>query len=183
MRIVDLSINKRLWPAILLPLVSAIGLALLQIWTSFTSYRDMERVVRVSDQIQTISGIVHALQTERGQSAGYLGARNSSAEGLQKARTAADAALRAVPDLASALTDLGDEELLRQMTIVADEVTDLPATRRGVEARSLSARQSFEAYTGLIAHFTRLASDLSLQGIGSQIGAEKISAQLLMQTK
>lgn len=184
MRIVDFSISKRLWLAIMLPLIAALSLASIETWNSWASFKQMTSIVRLSDKVATIGQIVHSLQAERGQSAGYLGAKGKAEPGpLHKARTFADEALAGMSVLTGDLAELGGNELATRVVSIERAVADLPATRRAVDSLSVTSKQSFDFYTNLIRDLSGLASDLSMQSAGSRIAAEMIAYNLLMQAK
>ncbi len=184
MGIIDFSINKRLWLAIMLPLIAALTLASMEIWSSWASFRQMETIVRVSENVTTIGRMIHALQGERGQSAGYIGAKGSPDRGpLQTARQATDQALANLPELAAAVADFGNGELDKKWVSAQRSLDGLSAARRSIDSLSFTGIQSFDTYTGLIGELSALASELSLQAVGSRIAAEMIAYNLLMQAK
>ncbi|MUO85307.1 methyl-accepting chemotaxis protein [Agrobacterium vitis] len=184
MRITNFSINKRLWLAIIVPLVAALTLASMELASSWNSYRQMETVVKVSENITSIGEIIHAMQGERGQSAGYIGTKgDANREPLQTARLSTDEALAKLPGLAKALADFRDAELERRWASAQERVQNLPVTRQSIDSLAYSGKQSFDFYSGLIGEFSALASDLSLQGVGSRIASEMIAYNLLMQAK
>jgi hypothetical protein len=78
MRITDLSISNRLGLAIMIPLVAALTLASMELLDSWRSYRQMQTVVKASENIKAMGEMIHVLQGERGQSAGYIGAKGST---------------------------------------------------------------------------------------------------------
>lgn len=184
MRIVDFPISKRLWLAIMLPLIAALSLASIETWNSWVSFQQMTSIVRLSDKVAAIGQIVHSLQVERGQSAGYLGAKGKVEPGLmQKARTSADEVFAGMSVWTGDLAELGDSDLAKRMDSIERAVAELPATRRAIDSLSVTSKQSFDFYTNLIRDLSGLASDLSMQSAGSRIAAEMIAYNLLMQAK
>lgn len=184
MRITDLSISNRLWIAIMIPLVAALTLASMELLDSWRSYRQMQTVVKASENIKAMGEMIHVLQGERGQSAGYIGAKGSTdGKPLSTARQSTDAALEKLPDLALGLAEFDNGELDRRLASAQDRLKSLAETRRSIDNLSFTGKQSFDFYSGLIGEFSGLAADLSLQGAGSRIAAEMIAYNLLMQAK
>ncbi|WP_165826242.1 methyl-accepting chemotaxis protein [Rhizobium wuzhouense] len=184
MRITDFSISKRLWLAIMIPLVAALTLASMEFLSSWGSYRQMQTVVKVSENIAAMGELIHVLQGERGHSAGYIGSKGSTdKQPLVTARQSTDAALAKLPDLSDALAEFENAELNRRWSFVQDTLKSLADTRRSIDNLSFTGKQSFDFYSGLIGELSGLASELSLQGVGSRIAAEMIGYNLLMQAK
>ncbi|WP_054160174.1 methyl-accepting chemotaxis protein [Rhizobium sp. AAP43] len=184
MRITDFSISKRLWLAIMIPLVAALTLASMEFLNSWRSYKQMQIVVKVSENISAMGEMIHVLQGERGQSAGYIGSKGSTdTQPLDQARQMTDEALAKLPDLADALADVDNTELNRRWSLAQDTLKSLADTRRSIDKLSFTGKQSFDFYSGLIGELSGIASELSLQGVGSRIAAEMIAYNLLMQAK
>jgi methyl-accepting chemotaxis protein len=184
MRITDFSINKRLWLAIMFPLVAALALASMELLDSWHSYRQMETVVQVSEKIAVMGEMIHVFQGERGQSAGYIGSKGSTdKQPLVRARLSTDAALAKMPELADAIANLENTDLNRRWTLAQQALQKLSATRQSIDNLSFTGKQSFDFYSGLIGELSGIASELSLQGVGSRIAAEMIAYNLLMQAK
>ncbi|MGL3609013.1 methyl-accepting chemotaxis protein [Rhizobium sp. G187] len=184
MRITDFSISKRLWLAIMIPLVAALTLASMEFLSSWGSYQQMQTVVKVSENIAAMGELIHVLQGERGQSAGYIGSKGSAdKQPLVTARQSTDVALAKLPDLADALAEFENTELNRRWSFAQDTLKSLADTRRSIDNLSMTGKQSFDFYSGLIGELSGLASELSLQGVGSRIAAEMIAYNLLMQAK
>ncbi|WP_246780583.1 methyl-accepting chemotaxis protein [Rhizobium sp. AQ_MP] len=184
MRITDFSINKRLWLAIMFPLVAALTLASMELLDSWRSYRQMQTVAKVSENITAIGEMIHVLQSERGQSAGYIGSKgNAGRTPLSKARQSTDAGLVRLPELTDAIANIENAELNLRWASAQQALQELPAKRQSIDNLSFTGKQSFDFYSGLIGELSALVSELSLQGVGSRIAAEMIGYNLLMQAK
>ena len=184
MRITDFSINKRLWLAIMFPLVAALTLASMELLDSWRSYRQMQTVAKVSENITAIGEMIHVLQSERGQSAGYIGSKGSADRTpLSTARQSTDAGLVRLPKLTDAIASFENPELNLRLASAQQALQELPAKRQSIDNLSFTGEQSFDFYSGLIGELSALVSELSLQGVGSRIAAEMIGYNLLMQAK
>ncbi|PLK69288.1 methyl-accepting chemotaxis protein [Rhizobium sp. TH135] len=168
----------------MIPLVAALTLASMEFLSLWGSYRQMQTVVKVSENIAAMGELIHVLQGERGHSAGYIGSKGrTDKQPLVTARQSTDAALAKLPDLADALAEFKNAELTRRWSFVQDTLKSLADTRRSIDNLSFTGKQCFDFYSGLIGELSGLASELSLQGVGSRIAAEMIAYNLLMQAK
>ncbi|WP_246301974.1 methyl-accepting chemotaxis protein [Mycoplana rhizolycopersici] len=184
MRITDFSINRRLWLAIMFPMVAALTLASMELLDSWRSYRQMQTVAKVSENITAIGEMIHVLQSERGQSAGYIGSKGSADRTpLSKVRQSTDAGLVRLPELTDAIASFENKELNRRWASAQQALQELSGTRQSIDKLSFTGKQSFDFYSGLIGELSALVSELSLQGVGSRIAAEMIGYNLLMQAK
>ncbi|MBE0692908.1 MAG: methyl-accepting chemotaxis protein [Aquamicrobium sp.] len=184
MRITDVSINRRLWIAVVLPLAAMGYLAFTQIASMWNDYRHMQQIVTISDNIAIVGDMVHALQVERGLSAGFINSRGANGRtDLDTARRAAEASLQRFSGFASGVRALSDPQLGRQVEDLGTVLASLPATRQSIDGLTLTGAQSYDFYTGLIGTMTRLAQDLSMKGVDSGISGKIIAYNQLMQAK
>ncbi|MCO5157732.1 MAG: methyl-accepting chemotaxis protein [Aquamicrobium sp.] len=184
MRITDISINRRLWTAVLLPLAAMGYLAATQIGGMWTSYRHMQQIVVVSESVGLVGDAVHLLQVERGLSAGYLGASGAAARAdLERARANADAALEKVGGVSRSEAVLGDDALARQVRSLEAKLALLAEARSAIDRRAFTTAQSFTAYTDTIGSMVGLARDLSMKGVESKIASRIVAYNQLMQAK
>ncbi len=184
MRITDVSLNKRLWFAVLLPLTALVYLSSLQIGGMWETYRRMNEVAAVSETIATVGQIVHTLQVERGQSAGFIAARGlRGASDLNAARINTDRALQLVPALSEAVSALGDMVLEGHVSNLSGRLEALSTARRAIDSLDYSGRQSFDFYTGLVSDLSGLSAALSMKGVESAIVTDMIAYNQLMQAK
>ena len=184
MRITDVSINRRLWIAVLLPLVAAGYLAATQIAAMWNSYRDMQQIVAVSETVASVGDLVHALQVERGVSAGFIAAagRDAGAD-LAAARRGTDEALARFSGVAATAALFSDPQLDRQIEELDRGLASLAATRGAIDGRAFTTAQSFDFYTGTVGRMTALARDLSMKGVHSRIATRIVAYNQLMQAK
>ncbi|NVP58538.1 nitrate- and nitrite sensing domain-containing protein [Rhizobium sp. DBTS2] len=166
------------------PMVAALTLASMELLDSWRSYRQMQTVAKVSENITAIGEMIHVLQSERGQSAGYIGSKGSADRTpLSKVRQSTDAGLVRLPELTDAIASFENKELNRRWASAQQALQELSGTRQSIDKLSFTGKQSFDFYSGLIGELSALVSELSLQGVGSRIAAEMIGYNLLMQAK
>jgi len=184
MRITDISINRRLWIAVLLPLAAMGYLVATQISGMWESYRHMQRIVVVSENVGLVGDAVHLLQVERGLSATYIGTAGADAKAeLDRARANADAALDKIGGLSRSEAVLDDDGLARHLRGVEAKLSLLSDARGAIDKRAFTAAQSFTAYTDTIGSMVGLAHDLSMKGVDSNIATRIIAYNQLMQAK
>lgn len=184
MRVVDVSIRKRLWAAVALPMVAAGYLAYAQSADRFQTYSDMREIVTVSQEMVVLSDIVHSLQVERGLTAGFLGSHgaNNRVE-LQSARATSDAAtarFAASMDNLGAAVEADISASGRQFTAKLSAIADM---RRSVDAFAAAGGDVFTAYTDAIGTIVALAGDLSAL-TGDAVITQRMTAYVqVMQAK
>ncbi|MCD2173077.1 methyl-accepting chemotaxis protein [Rhizobium sp. C4] len=184
MTLKDITLGKRLWLAVLIPVVVAVSLAGSVITDLSSTYRRMSDIALASENIKVVGAIAHTLQVERGLSAGFLasGGKNGAVE-LVAARKASDEAVSRMQELRSALSRLGDNDIDNEVAGLAPKLEVLRQNRAQIDTLAMSGKQSFQAYTSTIAQLMDFARSLSLKGIDSQIAAELIAYTQLMQAK
>lgn len=137
----NLSIKGKLVLVLLLPVVVAIGFSGFTVWREYSLSRDMTQIERLVSLSPVISGLVHELQKERGNSAGFIGSNGGDefASRLTRQREATDTGLAR---LDTAFTDVdatlyGDgfasqlaesRQLLAGLAAIRTRVTNLDAT-------------------------------------------------------
>ena len=184
MRITDVSINRRLWIAVVLPLAAMAYLAFSQVMSMWSDYRHMQHIVTISENIAIVGDMVHTLQVERGLSAGFIStAGRGGRTELDAARGATDASLQKFSGFSSAVRALADGQLGGKVEDLGVAIASVPQPRQSIDGHSLTGAQSFEFYTGLIGRMTALAQDLSMKGVDSGIAGQIIAYNQLMQAK
>ncbi len=184
MRLTNISVSRRLWFAVLPPILAMAYLASVQVAGMWSNYRQMHEVVIVSDSVKLVGDMIHTLQVERGLSAGFLGSKgkNGRAE-LAQARTASDSALARFPSFIDTVATLGDDDVSTAIERSREKLAEIGPNRAQIDALTFSGKQSFEAYTGTIKTLGDLVSALSLRGVSSPIAAEIIAYNQLMKAK
>ncbi len=180
----DISISKRLWLAILFPIVATLYFAGVNVADLSSRYRQMQQIAVASGNIKVAGQIIHALQVERGVTAGFLASSGKSGVvELTAARKASDEAVSRLAELAAELGGLGDEQINGEIAQLNPKFDQLHANRTQIDTLSLTGAQSFQAYTSTIGQLMELVSTLSLKGVDSQIASQIIAYTQLMQAK
>ena len=144
MRLSDVSVTKRILLAVSVPILLVLGLAYDKIDSSLGKYREAAHLVSVSDDIATIGQAVHLAQTERGESAAFIGSHGAAgADGLNRTRAEFDR-------VASIVLQGALQETSSSMDDFARTLRSAPAVRRQVGDGSLTAEESSLYYTTLV---------------------------------
>jgi methyl-accepting chemotaxis protein len=146
------SIRSRILVALLMPSLALIGFAALVIRDRLAELEQAALVQDITEYGVAASSFMYELQKERGSSALYLGSRGTQfGDELRSQRGQTDAA---AARLATALKQKGTRALGDGFAAVAIQgqaaLAQLGEIRRGVEAQTLQAPQSFAFYTAAI---------------------------------
>ncbi|CAD7023755.1 methyl-accepting chemotaxis protein [Pseudorhizobium endolithicum] len=181
MRLVDVSISRRLLAAVAFPLLAVVYFAYAQIGDRWRTYQNMNQVMTVSDGLSAVGNMVHRLQVERGLTAGFIGSQGQrGASQLREARTSTDTAIGGFLGLGEKLSAIGDGALATGME---DELSRLRATRASIDALSTSAAESFAFYTDTIARLISLSGDLLRMEANAEVSTAMGAYMQLLQAK
>ena len=159
-------------------------LAVTQIGAMWSSYRQMQQIVVVSDNIALVGDAVHMLQVERGLSAGFLGAGGDKAKAdLRAARANSDAALGELAVVFASPAVLSDEVLSSRFQALSTRLAGIGNSRGAIDGHAFTTAQSYAFYTDTIAQMVGLARELSMKGVESRIVSRIIAYNQLMQAK
>ncbi|MDR6754853.1 methyl-accepting chemotaxis protein [Mycoplana sp. BE70] len=162
MRLVDVSISKRLLAAVVLPLAAAGYLAAAQVSDRWSAYHDMHQIVVVSEQLTQMSDLVHALQVERGLTAGFIGSKGAkNASELRNARIATDSAIKTFGGAAAS------QEASSATRDVGERLAQIADLRRSVDGFTASGSVAIKTYSGVIETtigLTKAATDIGADG-------------------
>jgi methyl-accepting chemotaxis protein len=170
-------IGPRLAIALALPLLGLIVFSGLAILDSHRVSSDMHRVMVLADLAPAVSGVVHELQKERGNSAGYIGAKGGAFTAKLKAQTAeTDVALTALQTaLGSFPAEAYGVSLQRQLSEAQQALAKLTGARAGVVGLRTSMVDMATYYTGTIAELLDIVEEMpalsSHAGLSGRIAA------------
>lgn len=155
----------------LLPMLIFAGMIMYQSWQEAVGAGDVAQLASFS---QRVGNLAHELQKERGLSAGFLTSDDpafKTALKLQRSRSDRELEIFRVSQEARKL-----EGRLAQIgnlaTKVAVRMEALERYRNQVDQRSLSSRESFEGFTGLIAELIGLTNRIAI--ISRRQGASEL---------
>lgn len=180
MRAIDYPISWRLWAAVAIPILGICVIGLLLMSGEYKRYRFASTMATVARTMEGTSDLVHALQVERGLTAGFLGAKGArNKPELSAARAATDAAF------ARARAELSDVEGLlgagSQDPFAG--LAGIDALRTKVDGLSAAPKESFRFYTDGIAGQLDFAKSLALYGQKDSLSTRMQNLLNLMHAK
>ncbi|GAK69204.1 putative methyl-accepting chemotaxis protein [Agrobacterium rubi TR3 = NBRC 13261] len=184
MKLVDIPISKRLWAAVILPMLGAGYLCYVQISERLGDYHNMNDVVVIGDQLKKLSSIAHALQVERGMTAGFIGSKGTKqATELASARKTTDAVLNDFPALSAALNDLTGGASTAQQAAAKDSLAAAVNIRSAVDSLTTTGGVAFAAYTSAVSTIITTADDLSVETGNPDVSSRIAAFAELMHAK
>ena len=161
MRFSDISLTKRILLSAAVPGLFAGWLAVEKVHDSYRSYSQASQLVSISNEISSIGDVIHALQKERGTTAGALAATDAhAAEAMTKQRQDVDAMLQRWK------TTSGEEGQGADMA----QLSSVEALRAEVDQKRLSASESRLRYSRIIEGLLTTSQRLAQGGEGSPLG-------------
>ncbi|WP_395515563.1 methyl-accepting chemotaxis protein [Pseudorhizobium flavum] len=177
MRFSDVSLTKRILVCAALPAVVAVWLAYGRIADGIVSYREATHVGSVSVDLAALADVIHAVQRERGQTAGVLAASDQAQFGrLDEARQSTDRLARRLEELSSHTGSMPPGSLSASL----DGLREL---RQRVDLLELSAATATLRYSDVVAGLLALSKTLGDQGSDSAIADEIAAYSLFSQMK
>ncbi|WP_250937053.1 methyl-accepting chemotaxis protein [Allorhizobium sonneratiae] len=134
-----------------LPLVAVVYLAVGQMAQTWRHYDMMSGIVVMTGALDTLGTTVHALQVERGLTAGFLGSKGGlNAAELKQARQETDRSLAQIARLESRMAELATPQLHRTLMQLTKSLSSLATMRQSVDDLVSSGADSFGYYTRTI---------------------------------
>ena len=168
MRLADIPLAGKILLCTAFPALIAGWLAFGVISTRLDGYRQAERFTADGDYVALVGDTIHALQLERGKTAGALAARQK--EGLAGVRADADAFVGRLVGVAKG-------------AIGGDVAGSLAALRRRVDATDLAPLESTMAYSEIIARLQSAIRAIAETEEGSPLADEIAAFDLLSRFK
>ena len=149
----NLSVSKRLAVAIAMPLIGLLIISSLLIMRSWNHKVSLDNADIMVSAVSEISEFIDALQTERGQTAVFLGGtRSSPQEELIQAREKVDAGYDHFHKFEVKFDQVADKDLSEAMHTFDDEVGELLKERALIDTRALNLGEAMGRYTTVIGH-------------------------------
>ena len=147
------SIRTRILALSLLPILALLWVTGNALLTQYRSVTDAGQMVSIAELAPTISNLVHELQKERGQSAGFIGSQGTAfVKKLPTQRGSTDEARRilesAIPaDVAASIS----QDFATRLEAARARIAKLDAIRASVDRLTISVADMAGYYTPLIA--------------------------------
>jgi Methyl-accepting chemotaxis protein len=181
MRLVDVSISRRLLAAVAFPLLAVVYFAYAQVGDRWHTYQNMNQIMTVSDGLSAVGSMVHRLQVERGLTAGFIGSQGQKgASDLREARASTDTAISGFLGLGDKLSTVGDGAMAQ---VMEGELARLRDVRASIDAFSTPAPESFRFYTDMVGRLISLSRDLLRTEANAEISTAMGAYMQLLQAK
>lgn len=184
MRIIDIPVNFRLGAALLVPLLVLAYVSGDKLHNLYKSYQHTSLLVELGDEVSEMGDLIHALQVERGTTAGFIGSDGSrqSVE-LNQARGVADEAIRNFVLVQHAIESHGTPEQFALVSQVNDELELLKRQRALISNLDMTGPQSFAFFNEMIAMLLNQTNRITLDNDSAEITIKLIAYNELLGAK
>ena len=184
MKLVDVPVSKRLWAAVVLPMLAAGYLSYVEISGRLGDYHNMQNVVVIGDQLKKLSDIAHALQVERGLTAGFIGSKGTkNVSELANARKETDAAVSDLPAISAVLDQVTGGAIAAHQDVAKNALAKALDIRGSVDGLSAPGSAAFSVYTSAVASILSISDDLAGETANPEISSRIAAFSLLMRAK
>ncbi|MEE2952734.1 MAG: methyl-accepting chemotaxis protein [Pseudomonadota bacterium] len=162
MRLKDVPVGLRLVATLLIPTVLLVLVAQYQLRASWGRYTHMYELRDAAKEIEIVSNFIHALQIERGTTAGFLGSGGTMmADAMRKARMTSHDIHEVFESVEDRIEQAGDQYATPLMQRV-DPMTHegLANIRKNVDALAATPQEAFTFYSELIEGLLAMAVSL-----------------------
>lgn len=147
----NLSIKQRILATCAIPLVALVVVASFMLHTAWSSARAAADMQDILSKAQSFSNVIHELQRERGQSAGYIGSGGTSfADTLPQRRAATDTAFAALEQTFAGVSAQVQNAFGADFTATMARYEAVSGMRARVDARDIRTPDMAAVYTGAI---------------------------------
>jgi methyl-accepting chemotaxis protein len=175
-----LSIKQRILLCCTLPLVALAALStftLYSTWSEATASQDMNRLLHKAEILGTV---VHELQRERGQSAGFIASSGANfADSLPQQRVASDAAIRRGRSMLANMSPVIEEAFADYVATILEDEGRILQMRARIDAGNATVADMAGVYTTTIHHLI-----VALEGIEdfahSGLMAERVESYIAL---
>ncbi len=168
----NFKIRNRLILALAFPLIGLIFFAGMVMMENFRNAGQLARLQGLAQIAPDISALVHELQKERGNSAGFIGSKGGSAfkARLTEQRRATNGVLRSFNAIMDGFEEgsFGDDFITRIDT-AREQVALLDEKRRAVSKLEYSVPDMAKYYTGMIKKLLEIISDMAMLSTDAKI--------------
>ncbi|MCG5516830.1 MULTISPECIES: bifunctional diguanylate cyclase/phosphodiesterase [unclassified Ectothiorhodospira] len=154
-------LGLRISLAIAIPVVAFLLMAVLALGGRQDDARHMEHILATASLAREANVLIHALQAERGSSAGYLsGFDDGFLTLLQTARSETDQAMERFREQMSRVAPTGSSPIADLARTLGHELDALETHRRRVDGHRLEPLQVLPPYSNVIRHLILVASHM-----------------------
>lgn len=182
----NISLNKRILSLTFIPIILLIMLVGLNAYQSFQKYQDNEKILGLTSLSTYIGEVIHELQKERGQSAGFISSNGTKSfkESLFSQRRNVDSELTVLESHFNKIRyEDFSAEFEQKINRARDRLNNITNTRRSVVALGLTTGQMAKWYSLTISSLLDITKMMTGLGTDSQINQQVLSYVALMEIK
>ncbi|MGL3606649.1 methyl-accepting chemotaxis protein [Rhizobium sp. G187] len=169
--------------ALMAPLAAVAVFATTQISATHDRYVSAHQLVQVASDIGVLGDLIHALQVERGLSAGFLGSKGQrGAEPLRAARMKVDEMGAKLPE---ALAGVSSRGVVEQTSIAQtkDALGKITLIRADIDGLKIEGRASFSYFTGVVSGLIDVSRTHSLSSASEGDAGRLVAYNLFLNAK
>jgi methyl-accepting chemotaxis protein len=173
------NIGRKLTLTVILPILGLLAYSSILVLERYRQMDEMSRIHLLADFAPMVSDLVHELQKERGQSAGFIGSKGAKfAQVLPGQRSATDGMRAALEQAYKSFSfSAFDGDLAAQAKSALDQLQRLQQTRSQVDTLQTTAPAMAKYYTGTISGLLKVTEQM-LRNSGNDRVTKAISGYL-----
>ncbi|MEC5289573.1 methyl-accepting chemotaxis protein [Aurantimonas sp. C2-6-R+9] len=157
----NIKFSTRIIAAVFLPLLALSVYEAIQVNTLWRESKAAQQTEMFAREMRTVYDLVHVLQVERGNSAGFIGSKGAQmGDSLAKARGATDQRIADLRSVGEALGPVGNAEITKSLANAGDALQRVQAVRGTIDSFAISTGDALGYYTGAIADLSRIGSGI-----------------------
>lgn len=179
-----LKIRHRILLSLAVPMTALLVFSTSSVWRDYTKYQEMQLVAKVVETTEELGELAHKLQTERGQTAGFLASGDTKTPAnVLEARVATDEELVRFHHVVGELKHVSRGKLIDGLEAIEHEVGKLKEFREKVDAKSIDGSENLKHYSAIVHHITEIGFHASGISSNSKISLGIIALLDLSETK
>jgi methyl-accepting chemotaxis protein len=175
-----LSIKQRILLCCTLPLVALAALSTFTLYSTWTEAKASQDMHLLLEKAEILGTVVHELQRERGQSAGFIASSGANfADSLPQQRVASDTAYGAVDVMLANMSAVIEEAFADDVAVILEDEGRIAQMRSRIDAGNATVADMAGVYTSIIHHLI-----VALEGIEdfahSGLMAERVESYIAL---
>jgi methyl-accepting chemotaxis protein len=170
----NVKVGVRVLIGMLVPVMGLVFYSGISMLDKFSTAQEMERVQALAEIAPKISALVHELQKERGQSAGFIGSKGKSfADVLPTQRKDTDAKRAQLKDAMAVFRFADYQATVRQSAdAAAANIAKLDQMRGGIDKLDMTVPQMAKYYTGTIMSLLGVIDEMLVSSTNDAVSKE-----------
>lgn len=180
----NFTITKRVALGIFIPLLGLIILGSIATWEAYRNYKSMIFLGYVSETINELAALTHALQEERGQTAIFIGSGSTvPQQGLLDARKATSHEKDLLHEVLEHVKQVEAVAMADELADLEKELEDFYVVRNKVDALDISLNDAMKFYSKTISHIIEIGFHASKMANNAELALETVAMLDLSEAK